>query len=70
MNAGKTTMLLQSAHNYRERGMRTFRAGSGVVASRIGLQADGRIFDAQHPVATIDRARYPQRPSLALRTGG
>jgi len=53
MNAGKTTTLLQSAHNYRERGMRTLiltpkldhRAGSGVVASRIGLRADGRTFD-------------------------
>ncbi|AOD13480.1 thymidine kinase [Xanthomonas fragariae] len=53
MNAGKTTTLLQSAHNYRERGMRTLiltpkldhRAGSGVVASRIGLRADGRPFD-------------------------
>ncbi len=50
MNAGKTTTLLQSAHNYRERGMRVAiltprldnRAGSGRVASRIGLseQAD------------------------------
>ena len=44
MNAGKTTTLLQSAHNYRERGMRTLvltpqlddRHGQGVVASRIG----------------------------------
>ncbi|WAT15056.1 thymidine kinase [Xanthomonas fragariae] len=53
MNAGKTTILLQSAHNYRERGMRTLiltpkldhRAGSGVVASRIGLRADGHPFD-------------------------
>jgi thymidine kinase len=53
MNAGKTTTLLQSAHNYRERGMRTLiltprlddRYGSGVVASRIGLSAQGRIFD-------------------------
>ncbi|MFC7521021.1 thymidine kinase [Xanthomonas populi] len=53
MNAGKTITLLQSAHNYRERGMRTLiltpkldhRAGSGVVASRIGLRADGRTFD-------------------------
>lgn len=52
MNAGKTTTLLQSAHNYRERGMRTLiliprlddRAG-GRVASRIGLQADGMPFD-------------------------
>ena len=53
MNAGKTTTLLQSAHNYRERGMRTLiltpkldhRAGSGVVASRIGLRAEGTGFD-------------------------
>jgi thymidine kinase len=47
MNAGKTTTLLQSAHNYHERGMRTLiltpaldnRYGEGIVASRIGLQA-------------------------------
>ncbi|MEN1956178.1 thymidine kinase [Luteimonas sp. MJ204] len=52
MNAGKTTTLLQSAHNYRERGMRVLilapalddRAGSGTVASRIGLQAEARVF--------------------------
>ncbi len=52
MNAGKTTTLLQSAHNYRERGMRVLiltprlddRAGPGVVASRIGLQAEGTAF--------------------------
>ena len=50
MNAGKTTTLLQSAYNYRERGMRTLilapaiddRAGAGVIASRIGLQADAQ----------------------------
>lgn len=54
MNAGKTTTLLQSAHNYRERGMRVLiltpalddRAGSGRVASRIGLHAQGTAFDA------------------------
>jgi len=53
MNAGKTTTLLQSAHNYRERGMRVAiltprlddRAGAGVVASRIGLRAEGMAFD-------------------------
>jgi thymidine kinase len=52
MNAGKTTTLLQSAHNYHERGMRTLiftprlddRHGSGVVASRIGLKASGVMF--------------------------
>lgn len=53
MNAGKTTTLLQSAHNYRERGMRTailtprldHRDGSGNVASRIGLTAPASSFD-------------------------
>ena len=53
MNAGKTTTLLQSAHNYRERGMRVailtpkldHRAGSGTVASRIGLKADAVAFE-------------------------
>ena len=53
MNAGKTTTLLQSAHNYRERGMRVailtprldHRAGVGRVASRIGLSADAVAFD-------------------------
>ena len=52
MNAGKSTNLLQSAHNYRERGMRVAiltprlddRAGAGVVASRIGLRSDAIAF--------------------------
>lgn len=52
MNAGKTTNLLQSAHNYRERGMRVLilapqlddRAGSGTVSSRIGLSAPATPF--------------------------
>ena len=63
MNAGKTTTLLQSAHNYHERGMRTLiltpqlddRYGTGVVASRIGLQAQGRIFDREDDLQAIVR---------------
>ncbi|MEN1728290.1 MAG: thymidine kinase [Pseudomonadota bacterium] len=47
MNAGKTTVLLQSAYNYAERGMRTLllspaiddRAGKGVIRSRVGIEA-------------------------------
>ncbi|MCQ8878539.1 thymidine kinase [Pseudoalteromonas shioyasakiensis] len=58
MNAGKSTTLLQSAFNYRERGMEPViltaaiddRAGVGVVSSRIGLQADAHIFDADKDV--------------------
>jgi len=53
MNAGKTTVLLQSAHNYRERGMRPSlftpalddRHKSGVIKSRIGLQAEAIAFE-------------------------
>ena len=63
MNAGKTTTLLQSAHNYHERGMRTLiltpqlddRYGTGVVSSRIGLKADGRIFDVEDDLLGIVR---------------
>jgi thymidine kinase len=46
MNAGKSTALLQAAHNYEERGMRVAlytaalddRGGTGVIGSRLGLQ--------------------------------
>ncbi len=52
MNAGKSTVLLQSDYNYRERGMNTLlfapdfddRYGVGKITSRIGLQSDAIIF--------------------------
>jgi thymidine kinase len=51
MNAGKSTSLLQSSHNYRERGMRTLvytaeldQRGGGKVHSRIGLTSEARHF--------------------------
>lgn len=52
MNAGKSTTLLQSSFNYRERGMHTLlltaafddRFGVGKVASRIGLEQDADLF--------------------------
>ncbi|MGN7916032.1 MULTISPECIES: thymidine kinase [Lysobacter] len=64
MNAGKTTTLLQSAHNYQERGMRVAiltprlddRAGSGTVASRIGLRADAVAFDHDADLEQLIRA--------------
>lgn len=63
MNAGKTTTLLQSAHNYRERGMRVliltpkldFRGGSGTVASRIGLSAEGHAFERDDDLERLVR---------------
>lgn len=53
MNAGKTTVLLQSAYNYRERGMTPLlftpklddRYRIGTVRSRIGLEAEALVFD-------------------------
>ncbi len=61
MNAGKTTTLLQSAYNYHERGMRTliltpkldFRAGEGMVASRIGLKAKALVFERDDDLETL-----------------
>ncbi len=52
MNAGKTTILLQASHNYRERGMTTLlfvaghyrRGDTGIISSRIGLEAEAEIF--------------------------
>jgi thymidine kinase len=52
MNAGKSTVLLQTDFNYRERGMGTMlytagvhdRSGFGIVGSRIGLTAEAGTF--------------------------
>jgi thymidine kinase len=72
MNAGKTTTLLQSAHNYHERGMRTLiltpqlddRYGKGVVQSRIGLKANGRVFERGDDLEAIARGDVMQNGSL------
>ncbi|MFV0489674.1 MAG: thymidine kinase [Vibrio fluvialis] len=55
MNAGKSTTLLQSSFNYRERGMNPViftaeiddRAGVGKVSSRIGLQSDAHLYNSE-----------------------
>lgn len=52
MNAGKSTVLLQSSHNYIERGMKTLlftpkiddRYQRGVIHSRIGLSSEAIAF--------------------------
>lgn len=52
MNAGKSTLLLQASHNYRESGMQTYlitaqmdnRAGAGKIASRIGIGQEADTF--------------------------
>lgn len=70
MNAGKSTTLLQASFNYRERGMHTMlftaaiddRSRAGVIASRIGLEADAHMFAADtnmHAAIAAEHARTP-----------
>jgi thymidine kinase len=64
MNAGKSTALLQSSYNYRERGMRTVvlapdlddRYGGGKVTSRIGIEADAIAFKENDDLFAIVEA--------------
>jgi len=70
MNAGKSTVLLQASHNYRERGMDTYlmtaaidgRAGQGRIASRIGISAQADTFRPEDDVFAMIRDRLDQGP--------
>lgn len=61
MNAGKSTILLQASHNYRERGMNTMlltarlddRVAEGRIGSRIGLESEATVFDANSDMASL-----------------
>lgn len=65
MNAGKSTVLLQAAHNYRERGMVPYlltarldtRAGEGQIASRIGIGEGADMFEADDDLYARINAR-------------
>jgi thymidine kinase len=65
MNAGKSTLLLQAAHNYNERGMETYlltaavdtRAGKGRIGSRIGLARDADTFTPHTDLFEMIEAR-------------
>lgn len=73
MNAGKSTLLLQSNHNYLERGMGTLlyspsidtRFGVGKISSRIGLQADARKLDPAADLFMDVEQAYSDNPNLA-----
>jgi thymidine kinase len=72
MNAGKSTVLLQSAYNYNERGMDTLlfipaidnRYGVGKIHSRIGLHADAISIDEQFNVYEHTRKHLAENPKL------
>ena len=70
MNAGKSTVLLQASHNYRERGMETYlltadfdgRAGEGKIASRIGIEAEADVYSAGDDLFAMIAARMRSGP--------
>ena len=70
MNAGKSTTLLQSSHNYQERGMRTLiltpemddRFGQGKVRSRIGLEAEASPFSKREDLLQTAKSRLAEGP--------
>ena len=70
MNAGKSTALLQSSYNYRERGMQTLllaprlddRYGAGQVTSRIGLRAPAVTFTADDDLFNIVATYAAEQP--------
>ena len=77
MNAGKSTTLLQSAHNYREQGMDVLlytasiddRFGSGLIKSRIGLSESAEVYDDHtsffNNIAQSIDARNESSPRIA-----
>ncbi|MBU6308741.1 MAG: thymidine kinase [Planctomycetes bacterium] len=70
MNAGKSTTLLQSAHNYEERGMQTLlytpvidnRAGKPTIHSRIGIASDAIAFGGDYDFFEAIRQRQQAGP--------
>ena len=68
MNAGKSTVLLQSSFNYRERGMATMlftagiddRSGVATIGSRIGLSAPATPFFPGTDIHALVAAQHAQ----------
>lgn len=69
MNAGKSTSLLQVAHNYEERNQRVLlltpsiddRAGNGKIASRLGIDRQALAFSNTTDLAALIEARHRQQ---------
>jgi len=73
MNAGKSTVLLQSSYNYRERGMDTLlftpaidkRFGKDTISSRIGVNSTAISFDDQFDLFDYTEKQLSHNPKLA-----
>ena len=76
MNAGKSTILLQAAHNYRERGMEPFlitakldnRAGQPKIVSRIGIEGKAQLFDSKDNLFLMIKEKSKKKLNCILRS--
>lgn len=74
MNAGKSTVLLQASHNYRENGMNTLlltadldhRAGEGRIASRIGIAEAAETFGAGDDLFALIAERHADEAQACI----
>jgi len=70
MNAGKSTNLLQSSYNYKERGMNTLvfvpllddRFGAGKVTSRIGIETEATTFKTDTDLLKVVEECSAEKP--------
>lgn len=70
MNAGKSTTLLQAAHNYEEQGMRVMlltpfiddRAGVGTISSRLGITREALAFDKDFDLYAEVQKQHRESP--------
>jgi thymidine kinase len=70
MNAGKSTILLQASHNYRERGMRTLAFTSalyashdeGRIVSRLGVAAAAHLYAPEDDLYARIRRAHARAP--------
>ena len=70
MNAGKSTNLLQSSYNYKERGMSTLvlaprlddRYGIGKVTSRIGIESEATSFSKDTDLLALVTEGHEKSP--------
>ena len=70
MNAGKSTILLQAAHNYEERGMVPYlltaeidkRSGEGKIASRIGIEKKADTFNDRLNLYNLLKSKQKSSP--------
>jgi len=68
MNAGKSTILLQAAYNYRERGMDVLLLTSalykddaaGHISSRIGISADATLYTNETDIFSLVREKQAE----------